>query len=63
MQDLHDKGLIEESKTLSDHLTENDEWPSYWWVIPGLIIGLLTGFLIGVRFNSKDEIDLGEDTE
>jgi len=63
LQDLHDKGLVTESKTLADHLTENDKWPSYWWLVPGIILGLVIGFLIGVRFNSKDDIDVGEDTE
>jgi len=44
-------------------LTENKEWPPYWWVIPGIIAGLVIGFLIGVRFYSKDDTDVGEDTE
>ena len=53
LQDLHDKGLVKESKTLADHLTENDKWPSYWWLILGTIVGLMVGFFIGVRFNSR----------
>lgn len=63
IEDLHDKGLVYESKTLADHLTANSEWPPYWWVIPGIIMGLAIGFLIGVRFGSKDDSDSGEDTE
>jgi hypothetical protein len=63
LQDLHDKGLVEESKTLADHMTENNQWPSYWWIIPGIILGLVIGFIIGVRFYSKDDTDIGEDTE
>ncbi len=63
LQDLHDKGLVDEANTLADHLTENKEWPPYWWVIPGIIAGLVIGFLIGVRFYSKDDTDVGEDTE
>jgi hypothetical protein len=63
LQDLHDKGLVDESNTLADHLTENNEWPPYWWAIPGIIAGLVIGFLIGVRFYSKDDSDAGEDTE
>jgi len=63
LQDLHDKGLVDEANTLADHLTENTEWPPYWWAIPGIIGGLVIGFLIGVRFYSKDDTDVGEDTE
>lgn len=48
LQDLHDKGLVTESKTLADHLTENDEWPSYWWLILGTFAGIIIGF-IGTR--------------
>jgi len=63
LQDLHDKGLVDESNTLADHLTNNNEWPPYWWAVPGIITGLVIGFLIGVRFYSKDDSDAGEDTE
>jgi hypothetical protein len=44
-------------------LTNNNEWPPYWWAVPGIITGLVIGFLIGVRFYSKDDSDAGEDTE
>ncbi|HHV25412.1 MAG: hypothetical protein PHG79_08705 [Methanosarcina sp.] len=63
LQDLHDKGLVQESKKLADHLTKNNGWPPYWWVIPGAIVGLVIGFFIGVRFVSRDDIDSGEDIE
>lgn len=53
LQDLHDKGLVDESNTLADHLT--GEWPPYWWTIPGIIAGLVIGFLIGVRFVRRDD--------
>ncbi|RPJ78822.1 MAG: hypothetical protein EHM20_02965 [Alphaproteobacteria bacterium] len=63
LQDLHDKGLVDESKVLADYLIENNKWPPYWWVIPGIIAGLAIGFIIGVRFGSKNDIDSGEDNE
>jgi len=60
LRGLHDKGLVDESNTLADHLTENNEWPPYWWTIPGIITGFVIGFLIGVRriekkYDSTDE--------
>lgn len=61
LQDLHEKGLVTESKTLADHLTENDdEWPSYWWLVLGTIVGLIIGVLVGVRIKNRnyDEEDL-----
>lgn len=56
LQDLHDKGLVTESKTLADHLTENDKWPSYWWLILGIIAGLIIGIIIGIRINNGREV-------
>lgn len=50
LQDLHDKGLVDESNTLADHLTENNEWSLYWWAIPGIIVGLMIGIIIGIRY-------------
>lgn len=67
LQGLHDKGLVNESNLLADHLTENNEWPLYYWTIPGIIIGFLIGGLIGLRIGYKakmgnpDETDVGED--
>lgn len=60
LQSLHDKGLVDESNTLADHLTENNEWPPYWWIIPGIIIGFVIGIIIGMRriekkYNPIDE--------
>jgi hypothetical protein len=57
LQDLHDKGLVTESKTLADHLTENDEWPSYWWLILGAFAGIIIGF-IGARIIGGGEIPI-----
>lgn len=62
VQDLHDKGLVDEAKVLADHLTADGKWPSYWLVIPGLIAGLLIGFIAGARWSSKPE-ETGEDAE
>ncbi|MCC4766526.1 hypothetical protein FXW07_07825 [Methanosarcina sp. DH1] len=56
LQDLHDKGLVTESKTLADHLTEDNEWPSYWWLIIGVIAGLIIGIIIGIRMNNSREV-------
>ncbi|AAM06089.1 predicted protein [Methanosarcina acetivorans C2A] len=61
LQDLHDKGLVTESKTLADHLTENDKWPSYWWLILGAIIGLIIGVIIGVRIKNGSEEEVLND--
>lgn len=63
IQDLHDKGLVDESNILADHLTVNNEWPPYWWAFPGIIIGLVIGFIVGVRYSSKNDTDSGEDNE
>ncbi|HMB45663.1 MAG TPA: hypothetical protein VKL21_07565, partial [Candidatus Methanoperedens sp.] len=58
---------VNESNLLADHLTENNEWPLYYWTIPGIIIGFLIGGLIGLRIGYKakignpDETDVGED--
>jgi hypothetical protein len=58
LQDLHDKGLVTESKTLADHLTEDKKWPSYWWLILGIIAGLIIGFIIGIRiYNGREVIE------
>lgn len=67
LQGLHDKGLVDESNVLADHLIENNEWPPYWWTIPGIIIGFVIGALIGGRYVAKknnpdvDDTDEGED--
>lgn len=52
VQDLHDKGLVDEAKILADHLTEDGKWPPYWWLIPGLIAGLVIGFIVGSRLQN-----------
>jgi hypothetical protein len=54
LQDLHDKGLVTESKTLADHLTGNAEWPSYWWLILGAFVGIIIGFVIARVIGSRE---------
>lgn len=63
LQDLHDKGLVEESNTLADHLIENSEWSPYWWAFPGIIIGLVIGGLVGLRIGYKEKVGTPDETE